>query len=967
MTAIHRPLRSAAILALGAAAVLAPASAAAAPAPRADKTETELREDIAFARGLAAELQFIDLAEDVLDDLATADLDRQLRSELALARCEVYGAGARYSTDPDRREELYVQALDAYRAFIDNNERSPVIDEAKRAYIDLGAAFIGTMEMALEDAVGEEASRLRELLADRLEELLGYAGEQVVNLRSYEGLSERDRQELAKLMLYRAQMALSYGRLGDEYRSYLDSAMSFVEEITYEFGDSSGWGLSAYLVLGDVFLAQGAPIDAADMYYFVIDTTITFDKEAWDKWIADAKPSQARLDGLWYFVEFGTPKLIEAQLAAGDPDAALASALHLHNSWRREGFQLSPRGYLALLSVARTLLDAGGFLGGQREALEWYESYEAARAAGHNDRRIRSSADLALELAGLVNEDNQGNTLQIRAQQLIADTIGRPGVEVGLDVLFEAAKGYYNAQEWSEAIDAFRRVMAAAGDDVQRRLHYPRALWHLGRSLQRQDRQLEAAMAYREGVSRWSGDAEYDAQNANGFYSAMQQVRRSIKDDEQIERLFREAESFKASLGDSTDIIYTQARRAFDAEDYEFARETFLQVAPEATNYEKALVKAARCLYQLGELAEARAELDAYVDEFVEDPRNRLGPTEATRQAARREAVAEAVYFQGQIAWDQQNYAEVVELYDEFTDEHPSQPDLAAATLYYCVLASLELGDLAAAKRFEKRLVADFPSAQWTGNGATRLFNHVTDLRDQAQLVGDTERARSMLREMAEYAEISNSLATQPDFRALLMEARLWRDLGEWAKAEAIFARLLREYGDSSDAPIAGTIETSVKPDLALCLLEQRRVAEAYEVVAPLIPDPDDKEAPSPAQATVETYCRAVAGWLEGDPTAPTIVPGVGEADDFLRASQWWRKISNRYTTWLDCEWYEAEFNRAWTSYQFSKIDSEKLAVAEQIVKVMRDETGATFALVEENCDGDPRVRDLFRWLDSQI
>lgn len=962
MNPLLRPLRSATpavTTALTACLSLGTVGSAAAN----EKTETELREDIAFARGLAADWQFIDLAETVLDDLSAANIDRALRPELQLAYCEVYAAGARYTGDPELRKKLFQDALESYTAFIDNygsdNKVADVVSDAKRSYVDLTAAYVSSIELELEDAVGEEADALRSEVEDRVMAFFGMAGEEINSLQLGEP-SERERQELAKMMLYRAQMGLIAGRIADP--TYLTSAEGWAEDVTAEFGDTSGWGLSAYLVLGQVYLAQGAPVDAADIFYFVVDTTITFDKTAWDAWIDDSNPPQARLDGLWYFLELGIPKLIEAQLAAGDSDGALASALHLHNNWVEYGFDLTPRGHLALLEVARTMLDIGGFLGGQREALQWYETYEAA-SDEHRAIRIRSAADLALELAGVVNDDNKGNTLQIRAQQLIADAIGRPGVEVGLDVLFEAAKGYYNGGDWEQAIASMRQVLAAAKDEAERRLHYPKVYWHIGRSYQRMERQLEAAMAFREGVDRWSGDAEYDGQNANGFYSAMQRVRRTIKDDDEIERLFREAESFKASIGDSTDIVYTQARRDFDAGDYANARERFREVAPEATNFEKAIVKAARCLYAEGDPDAALAEFDAYLNDFVNDPKNRIGATEAARQAARNEATAEAVYFKGQIANDAQDYRGVIDQYGDFADRFGGQADLAAATLYYCVQAGIELGDLDTAKRFEQRLLDEYPSAQWTGNGATRLFNYVAEMRDRATQAGDEVEAQRMLREMATYAEISNSLSANPSFTSLLQEARFWRDLGDWAKAEEDYARITREFSESNPTDVA----KRVTPDLALAILEQGRLAEALDLVTPLVPDPDADDAKGTSLATVKTYCRAVAGWLEGDPTSPTIVPGVGQADDYDRAGRWWRKISNTHTKWLDCAWYESELSRAWTYYQFGTLDSGKTAVAEQIIKVIRTETGSSFNLVQENCDDDPRVRDLFRWLNSQL
>jgi tetratricopeptide (TPR) repeat protein len=952
----------------------APASGAWEPALAAAVAAEEggaaIDEELAYARGLASEWQFIDLAEAVLARVGSRELAGEDREQLEFTRCQVYGDGARFAADPRRREELFLQALDAYRSFVDAFPRSTWLEAAKRAYVDVGAAYINSMELSLESAAGAEAERIREALRGRLEELILYSGEQISSLRAVVDLPPAEKQELAKLLLYRAQMSLSFGRISEDPGYWYQLAEQAVEELTSEFGDTSGWGLSGYLVLGEVYLEQELGDDAASFFEFVIDSTIPTDLAAWNEWVQATQPTRERLDGLWYFVELATPRWIEAAEQAGDQQTAIAAALHFHNTWRREGLTLSPRGHLALMATARALLDSSGFLGGEQDALAWFETYEAAREAGFVDRRIRSAAELALELGSYSNEQNKGNTLQIRAQQLIADAIDRPGVEVSVDTRFEAAKGYYNARNYPVALREFRALFAELGDDTSRKLHSPRLLYHIGRSFQLQERHLEAALAYREGVIRWAGDAEYDELNANGFYNAMRRLRRDLKDDPSIVTLADESEQVMRGLGaDPGTIAYRQATRDFDGGEYEAARASFLAVERAAPVYEKAVVKAARSLYHLGQLDEALREFDAYLGDYLNDPKNRLSSTDQAGRQARDEATAEATYYKGQVAWDQGRFAEVIELYRDFPGRFGNQPDLVAAALYFCVRAALEIGDLEQAQAFETQLLENFPQTEFTGGGATLLFNFVTERHGEAEQAGDRNGARAMLALMARYAEVSNSLRAEPDFRALLQEARLWRDLQEWAKAEEDFRELLRRFGGSEEPEIARTIERSATPDLADALLALRRIPEAFELVAPLVPDPNAENtlAAAPPQQTVEAFCRAVAGWVEGDPNDPTIVAGVGGAENFEKAGPWWRKISTRFEKWTDCNWYEAEFQRIWTYYQYSKEDSAKLSYAKDVLNTIRAEVGTGFELIQENCNGDTRLRDRFRWLARQL
>ena len=73
-----------------------------------------------------------------------------------------------------------------------------------------------------------------------------------------------------------------------------------------------------------------------------------------------------------------------------------------------------------------------------RETFETEDEMEAAGFSGA--RNSRSALDLALLIAQNVNDQNRGNTLQWRAQQVISAIIERPGVSVSPDILFEAAQ-----------------------------------------------------------------------------------------------------------------------------------------------------------------------------------------------------------------------------------------------------------------------------------------------------------------------------------------------------------------------------------------------------------------------------------------------------------------------------------------------------------------------------------------------
>ncbi|HKX46377.1 MAG TPA: hypothetical protein VJP77_06715 [Planctomycetota bacterium] len=937
--------------------------------PRQSSGDEAVRAEIEFARGLATRWQFVDLASRVLDDVAARGLEGELQVQVELARCQVLSEGARFESDPAKRQTLYQQALDGYRGFIERFGGSEQSDEAKRAYVNLGATYATVMIDVLAQSTSDDAERLREELTPRLTEVVGYTSEQIAALQSVpvDELPPADQRQLSRLQLSRGQLLLALARVSEDPEYFLSEAEATIEDLVFQGGIATGESLIGYLVLGDVYTVRGDHADAAEMYAFVVDSTIPSDPTEWSEKKAELELAPADVDSLWYYVELATQKTIEAFAAADDRERSLFYALHFVNTWASEGLALRPYGYLSMLAVAGALLDAGGYVGGSlvEGNLAWFESPEAAKEAGYSARDTRSALELALTLAGRVNEDNPKSALQVRAQRLISDAVGQPGVRVSADVLYEAALGDFNSQQYEAALDSLRRVQRGLEDDAQKQALLPKVLHHVGRSLYSLDRHLEAAFAFREGVTTWRGDEQYDGLNAQGFYSSMQRVRRDATGDPQIEALWRESEVLQSTvnIGTSGDILYRQGIAELEAGQPAAAREILLTVPPDAFSYEPAKVKAAVCLFELGRYPEAEKELRDYLEGFVGDPRNKLSGGDTNRLQKRDEACAEGEYYLGRVALDQGQWAEAIARLRGFPDRFGGQPGLCAAALAHCLEASLELGDVEGAKAFHARMVRDYPQDAFTGQGASKIYNRLIELYKSAEGAGDAEEQRRVLRQLAEYARIANQLASEPTFAALRQESVHWMELGEWAEAESVLERLA-ELGAQSPRN-ARDVEKFVLPDLGYALLRQLRPQDAFDVLGPLVPnldDPEDKR--KPALETVATWCKSVTGILEGDPANPTVLPGVGGAESFATAQRWWDKIADSQEKWVSKEWYESKFQLAWTQYQWSAEDSAKKDSARRTLNTLRAET-TNFRDIEQHAG--PDVRRRYEWLWDQV
>jgi hypothetical protein len=945
-------------LALACAALLASPTAA-------QRSERALNAEMAFARELAVRYQYIDLAESVLDSLAKERLGAKQKEGLALVQCQVYTEGAKREGDPKKRLEIFEKAEQSFRDFFTQHPFSELLSQAERSYLGLVNYYGRALELALAEAVGDETARLRE----RIEKVLKDGLERTSSLKdTYDRpeLSAAEKLEKWRLMLDRSQMLVTLGNVTPDPEFLYSQAERELERVAQESGETSGPGLNACLELAKLHRARGRYDDSVAFAEFVVTTSIpeNHDSQEWKEVPFEARAERFKL------VELALPELVESLAAAGKTSAACKWSLYFYNAWKREGFSISPYGYLALLSAARTLLDAGGWVGGAMAQgnLRWFEAEEEMSKAGYSARDSRSTLELALKTAQDVNTENKGNTLQIRAQKLISDVISRPSVVVPPDVLFEAALGEYNTGNHAAAIVALKDVLRALDgrDDATRRDYMPRVLYQLGLAHGKLERPLEAAMAFRDAATTWAGDPEFDLKAAQGFYREIGSVRRGAGGDRLIEEQFLLGESLitKLSEGGGADVVkWRQAERKYDQKDYEGARAIYLTVGAAADEHERALAKASLCLYKRNDKEGARKEFRSYLEDFVPDPRNAING--ARKLGARQESMAQATYYLGLMAYDGEDWDEALSILDDYEQKYPTQNEYAPRAMQMLVAAHVAKQDLDGARTVSAKMQEVFPTSSATGKAAFGLYNALKAEQEAADKAGDADRSRALKKEMAHYVHVSNATASEPSFPSLRVEAALWLELSDWAAAEKALRATLQAFGGKADK--AADIERFVQPDLGEALLGQKRVPEAFAVLDPLVPkDPADPRKPS--GAVVRAWCRSVTGWLEGEGAESVEVPGVG--GDFARAADLLDKLlaaeKQANEAW-SCPWYRLKFEQIYAFLQWAKADSSQAAVAKRMMDDVASQLGdRDLKDVGKKC-GDEVLRKRFLWLRDQL
>jgi tetratricopeptide (TPR) repeat protein len=929
------------------------------------KSEAEVQDDIAFAKGLAKEWGFVDLAGEVIKAVENEGVSRRTREQLGVAKCEIYAQAAIAERDRLARNVLFEQAVLAYEEFLDENPNSESAAEAESRYISTCWAFARSLHLAMEEVVGEAAEALRVRRVEVLESAVKRTNSLVDELQSIRDATEMQKRERGSVMLMAGRMYMELGRSQAVGTASFALAHKILEDVVFDQGEGSPNALRAYDLIGQVYGAEGDWTNASYFFEAVIQQALPEEPEKWAEMIKELELGQSDKEQRWLFVELSTTGLCESMMAIGKVQAACKYALHLVNTQRREGFSFSTTlGYPALLSAAQTLLDSGGVIGGRFGEMKWYPTDQDAKDAGVNKRQRQSTTDLALRLAQQVVNENPTNVLQVYGQKLIADVTSRPGAVVDPSVLYEAAEGKYNSKEDAGALQSFKLVLSALqGQDRATQLEFaPKTFYRMGRSYQRLDQHLEACMAFKEGCTTWLGDPEYDAFNAQSFYKSAQVLQRNAPGDALIQALFEESERITVRVGDQNkdEILFNMAEKKRRIEkDYPGAIEKYKEIQKSSIHYEKAVVNIGVCTLRMGKNDEAYPIFDDYLEKYVTDDLNSTGGS-PNKEAKRHDAMATAGFYRAFIDFGAGRYQVVIDNARNYYAEFPLQSSLAPWVMRLVGNSLIRTKQVKDAKDYLQTALGLFPDNKHVATFAIEFYRELKKQQEAAS----GEEATALLREMAELLEIGNQAASDLNYGNMRAESKHWYDLGEWEKSRALLEELIAKFGDDPEQALE--MASYVRPDLAHVLLELHEVPAANAILSELVISLEKK----PAKQVLLDYTRSVIGWIEGDAIDIQIVPGAGTTtEEFADATEKIGGMADGVDQKWACEWYALKFQLAYGYYCWATVeggpkDSSKKASAKNQLDAIVQELGSQFKGLKgvpgvgEACDVDAERAD---------
>jgi len=943
---------------------------------------SQIEADLEFARGLAAQWGFVDIAEGVLDGLKGKNLTDLQKDRSALVRADLYAQSGRLNRDSAERRKLYDRALDEYKAFLSGRSNSSLREEAEGALVSTAYTYSQYLDQDLEEAVGEEATALRERQVQVLTETVSQTGETVNALEALGSeRTTRQTQQMWRLMLQRGQMLAMIAKSLPDGESYYQLAMDALEDLAASAGDGTPGAFYAFDTMGQIYTDQAKWSDAALFYDSVLESTIPFDPAAWEAMKTEFELAPADIALYFSFVQLSVDGSIRAHAEMGDEATAIQRSLYFINTWKKEGVSLDRNGQEALLVAARTLLNSNGFIGGDvvKGQAQWFATEEEMKAAVRSRRDQTDTTNFAITLATEVNETTDFGYLRTRAQKLLAEIAETPGIVVWPQLQMEGLMGEYRSGNYDAAIEKARRLATEllAGDESTRLELMPTLYNVLGNIYNRQERPLEAAMAFREGVAKYAGgDLEKDSASARAYNKLISSLVDPTDANSPLTALVRESETLVTQHSEDGDsVLYSAGEKLERRKEYEQAITKYKEVGLDNDYGELALVKIGYCQVYLKKYDEAITTFEHFLNDIVPDPQY---DTESPRRKANRlQSLAIVEFYLPLCYFDKGEFQKAIDILDGYQDRHRTQTSLCNSALSLLMRSHLALGQTKEARSALEVLEALSPDSGVTSKASTTFYIELKGLLEKEK---DPAKRTAILREMAERLEVSNA-SGEPSYPNLWNEADHWLDLGENDKALEAMHKLYAAFKDTTDPDLVDKIQQFVIPRYAELLMSKREVVAASNILTPLI-EADiaaDGKLKISRNATI-VWVKTLTGWLEGGQDGKPIieVPGTGGTEELFNYASDRLDLFARQRQSYSCEWFELKFLLAYTYYKWGAINSIKgdsvktqlNAIAVQLGKPNWDD-------VDDVCDketdkdlirrtGGHALRNYYRWLEER-
>lgn len=937
-------------------------------APPQAEDSALVRQDVQFARGLAANYGYTDLAELVINQaMATSSLSESDLGLLLLTRCEIRKASARRIQKAADRLEALRLATDAYDEFLTQRADSPYARQAKVDIADIAYQYGETLsELFVASSPGEDEKQ--ELLDSAtavfqpsLRGLNAMVGE-------LEGKSESERSDtetvlLYQSMFYRAQIYYYWGKLYPanslERDDNVRRATQHLEDMALVVGEASRAGLLAYILMAKCYALAGDAEFSEEFFSHVATTAAPWST------IAEAEEAgvgSAEVDARRGIVQHAYAGMLEMFREFEDSESALRYASDFEAFLSDNNVLPNSSGYQALIESALLRANTGD-IGG------------------------------ALELAQRVLRENKGNINQLRAEQAIARILeSAPSLAaIPLEALYQAAEGTYFSKDYDQAIEGFRRVLARLEGDRKAEEFGGKAYYYLGQCWMKKERWLEGAACFETGFELFSEDEEYLERSAKAWFRLAELLAQKSSDDRVLlayrDRAQQALMSVQSNAPDA--LLWNTAERDYkrakemrsaargheagskpvrDAIDaFIRASRSYGEIEKRSSYYEKAIVQQGMCAvyrsaWESGAADEAIRLFDSYLDEYVQNPDN--VPRDARERKRRVEATAQADFYRRQVVYTfakeavgdaaEESWRRMLALAQGYETRHPDQAGYVAESLRCQVEAHLALGDVTSAISVFEQMQANQVSAKRIGLAALIISG---DFGAASEAAKDESDRLAALRSQADYLSIYNRNST-PSSPSLIIEGRLRLEIGEAATAAKLLGEVLARFGDE-----LGSRTFGLEVDYCRALLLQDKTGEVLPILERLYAEKENN------RDVLDLYSRALGGWAEMREGRPVEIPGPGDAASFELASSITQRLI-RLTEqnaaggnkWVDCAWWRYKFQAIYITYRWGQVDSTHAdrhrGLIDQLSNLSQGDLG-------ESACGES-LKSMFQWLKIQ-
>ncbi len=517
---------------------------------QAHAQDGKLAQDVEFVRALAKDLRFVSLAQEEVENLKTTykqSADFKLVSQLGV---EISLIGAKVRQNREERRGLYEDAIKQCEDILTAFGTEPVADAARQTMVEAvyeyGLFLIEDIEIAKVEAP-DKVKEIEDRAADVFRKGVNVCTEVMASLRPKKDANQKAYIDYHITWLVKGKLLREHARAVAADRPALcNQAEEVLTELVFEVGEETALGLRGMFELAMVGEVRGQLEQAAGSYRDVIESAmksllsdeLNLQGDIRDIMIVMMEEAYAHLTSTLF--DLGkADEVLTAVTAYRDHLKALTVPLTTVGGVARDGKPIAPVdgnederfGHLVYINEARALFETG---------------------KAENISR-------ALELAKYFNDKHPSDFVGLRAKEVIRQILESQSQLVSVGLLMEIAKGDYQLKNYELAIQGYKKALGSMSAE-ERPVAGVEAWLQIGRSLFALGRELEATLAFAEGLGAAKGKNESTEQIADLIQRSMRNVRIQTAQDPAFEPLNRRVTELAANFGSAA----SEAKIFFD-------------------------------------------------------------------------------------------------------------------------------------------------------------------------------------------------------------------------------------------------------------------------------------------------------------------------------------------------------------------------------------------------------------------